>query len=79
MGNHESCASGSDAGNSACATNMGTIHLQAGDLVGAYRYFLPLAEAGDAEAVAQLVAICEQAGDADRAQQWRARARTGGL
>lgn len=55
----------------ACATNMGTIHLQAGDLVGAYRYFQPLAEAGDVASIQQLIDICERAGDADRAASWR--------
>lgn len=57
----------------ACATNMGLIHLQAGDLVGAYRYFQPLAEAGDQSAIAQLIDICERAGDAARAETWRAK------
>jgi hypothetical protein len=50
---------------------MGLIHLQAGDLVSAYRYFLPSAEAGDPEAVARLVEICERAGDTERADRWR--------
>ena len=56
----------------ACAANMGLIHLQAGDLVGAYRYFKPLAEAGDQSAIRQLVEICVRAGDEVRADQWRA-------
>jgi hypothetical protein len=51
---------------------MGLIHLQAGDLVGAYRYFKPLAEAGDQSAIRQLVEICVRAGDEVRADQWRA-------
>ncbi|MEZ5184446.1 MAG: hypothetical protein R2720_01745 [Candidatus Nanopelagicales bacterium] len=57
----------------ACATNMGLIHLQAGDLVGAYRYFLPMAEQGDAAAIDHLVDICQRAGDAARAEHWASR------
>lgn len=56
-----------------CAVNMGLIHLQAGDLVRAYRFFQPLAEAGDREAVEQLIEICVRAGDHARADSWRAR------
>lgn len=63
----------SPAAPNACATNMGLIHLQAGDLVGAYRYFQPLAEAGDAAAIATIIDICERAGDAARAEGWRAK------
>lgn len=55
----------------ACAVNMGLIHLQAGDLVSAYRYFLPMAEKGDPEAITRLVEICERAGDTVRAERWR--------
>lgn len=55
-----------------CATNMGLIHLQAGDLVGAYRYFLPLAEKGERDAIEALVDICEKGGDIERANSWRA-------
>jgi hypothetical protein len=57
----------------ACATNMGLIHLHAGDLVGAYRYFEPLAEQGDADAVEHLIDICQRAGDVERASMWRGR------
>lgn len=56
-----------------CEVNMGLIHLAAGDLVGAYRYFLPSAQAGDAEAIGHLITICDRAGDADRADSWRER------
>jgi uncharacterized protein HemY len=56
-----------------CATNMGLIHLQAGDLVSAYRYFLPMAEQGDAAAIERIIEICERAGDTERAEQWMAR------
>lgn len=52
---------------------MGQIHLQAGDLVGAYRYFQPLGDAGDAEAIAMLIEISERAGDLPRAESWRAK------
>jgi hypothetical protein len=52
---------------------MGLIHLQAGDLVGAYRFFLPLAEQGDEQAITHLVDICERGGDPTRAATWRAR------
>ena len=55
-----------------CAVNMGMIHLQAGDLVSAYRFFLPMAEKGDPEAIGRLVEICERAGDTARAETWRA-------
>ncbi len=57
----------------ACATNMGLIHLGAGDLVGAYRYFLPMAEAGDTSAIDTMIEICRRAGDTVRAEQWTAR------
>jgi hypothetical protein len=50
---------------------MGMIHLQAGDLVSAYRFFLPMAEKGDPEAIGRLVEICERAGDTARAASWR--------
>lgn len=56
-----------------CDVNMGQIHLQAGDLVSAYRFFLPWAEQGDEAAIAQLVEICEKAGDETRAASWRER------
>jgi hypothetical protein len=56
-----------------CATHMGLIHLQAGDLVSAYRFFLPMAEQGDADAIDRLIEICERAGDAPRAESWRTR------
>jgi len=49
------------------------IHLHAGDLVGAYRYFEPLAEQGDADAVEHLIDICQRAGDVERASMWRGR------
>jgi hypothetical protein len=62
-----------DCAADACATNMGIIHLRAGDLVGAYRYFLPLAESGDASAIDSLIDICRRAGDTTRAEQWLAR------
>lgn len=52
---------------------MGLIHLQAGDLVSAYRYFLPMAEQGDAAAIERIIEICERAGDTERAEQWMAR------
>ena len=55
-----------------CAVNMGLIHLQAGDLVSAYRFFLPMAEKGDPDAIARLIEICERAGDTARAESWRA-------
>jgi hypothetical protein len=54
-----------------CTTNMGEIHLKAGDLVSAYRYFQPLADAGEVSAIDYLIEICEKAGDADRAETWR--------
>ena len=56
-----------------CAVNMGMIHLQAGDLVSAYRFFQPLAEQGDQESILRLVEICERAGDLPRAETWRAK------
>lgn len=56
-----------------CAVNMGLIHLQAGDLVSAYRFFVPLADKGDQEAITHLVGICERGGDTARAATWRAR------
>ena len=59
------------SGPDACAVNMGLIHLQAGDLVSAYRHFQPMAEAGDADAIDRLIEICERAGDAERADRWR--------
>ena len=62
-----------------CATNMGQIHLAAGDLVGAYRFFLPLAEAGDASAMEMLVEISERGGDPARAEQWRQRRAAAGV
>jgi len=52
---------------------MGQILLAAGDLVGAYRYFLPMAEAGDRASIESLIAICERGADPDRAATWRAR------
>jgi len=52
---------------------MGLIHLKAGDLVGAYRFFLPLAENGDTEAMRRLVDICQRAGDSERAALWAQR------
>lgn len=55
---------------------MGIIHLQAGDLVSAYRFFLPLAEAGDQAAMQQLAEISERGGDSARAESWRQRAAT---
>lgn len=54
-----------------CATNMGEIHLMAGDLVSAYRFFLPDAQKGVPSAIARLVEIAERAGDATTAQKWR--------
>lgn len=56
-----------------CTTNMGEIHLRAGDLVSAYRYFQPLGEKGDASAIDYLIEICEKAGDMARAETWRAK------
>lgn len=56
-----------------CATNMGQILLAAGDLVGAYRYFLPTAEVGDRASIEALVAICERGADPARAATWRAK------
>lgn len=71
------CGSGSGSGASSgadvCSVNMGLIHLKAGDLVSAYRFFLPMAEAGDAEAIGHLVDICERAGDSQRAASWAQR------
>ena len=58
-------------GPSKCVTNMGEIHLKAGALVSAYRFFEPLASAGDISAIERLVEICEKAGDFDRAETWR--------
>ena len=55
-----------------CSVNMGLIHLQAGDLTSAYRFFLPLAQSGDRDAIGHLIDICERAGDMERAQTWRA-------
>ena len=52
---------------------MGLIHLQAGDLVGAYRYFLPHAERGDEQAIGHLIEICVRAGDDHRARTWEER------
>ena len=60
-------------GAESCAVNMGLIHLKAGDLVGAYRFFLPLAENGDTEAMRRLVDICQRAGDSERAALWAQR------
>lgn len=62
-----------DCAADACATNMGLIHLRAGDLVSAYRYFVPLAEQGDAAAIDHLINICRRAGDIDRAERWALR------
>ena len=70
MSTNASC--GPTGGADACSLNMGLIHLQAGDLVSAYRYFLPNAEVGDPEAISRLVEICERAGDIERADRWRA-------
>lgn len=56
-----------------CAANMGLIHLQAGDLVGAYRFFLPEAERVDEQAIAHLIDISVRAGDHQRADAWRQR------
>lgn len=56
-----------------CTTNMGEIHMRAGDLVSAYRYFQPLGESGDLLAIDYLIEICEKAGDAARAETWRAK------
>ena len=64
--------SDANCGADACAMNMGSIHLRAGDLVSAYRYFLPLAQNGDQQAIDQLVDICRRAGDTERAEQWMA-------
>lgn len=64
---------GTGAGGDACAVNMGLIHLKAGDLVSAYRFFLPLAEGGDVQAMTHLVDICERAGDSQRAASWAQR------
>lgn len=52
---------------------MGEIHMRAGDLVSAYRYFQPLGESGDLLAIDYLIEICEKAGDAARAETWRAK------
>jgi len=70
-------ACGQGTGSDACATNMGDIQLRAGDLVGAYRSFLPMAESGNVEAMLRLVEICERAGDSARAQRWRQSAQKG--
>lgn len=70
MSSSDAC--GTAAGDQ-CGVNMGMIHLAAGDLVGAYRYFQPSAEAGDAEAIGHLITICERAGDDMRADAWRER------
>lgn len=67
----EACGSTSQA--DTCAVNMGLIHLQAGDLVSAYRFFLPLAEQGDLQAMAHLADICVRGDDPARAATWRAR------
>ena len=67
------CGPATEGSPDRCATNMGQILLAAGDLVGAYRYFLPMAEAGDAASVRALVDICERGGDPARAAGWRAR------
>jgi hypothetical protein len=56
-----------------CTTNMGEIHLKAGDLVSAYRYFAPLAESGEISAIDYLIEICERAGDQTRAETWRSK------
>lgn len=52
---------------------MGEIHLRAGDLVSAYRYFQPLGEKGEESAIDYLIEICEKAGDLARAETWRAK------
>lgn len=59
-------------GPGACATNMANIHLLAGDLAGAYRELLPLAEAGDPTAIQAIIEVCVRAGDTQRAQRWQA-------
>ena len=56
-----------------CAVNMGMIHLQAGDLVSAYRFFEPMAQSGDTDSIERLVEICERAGDLSRAETWRSK------
>ena len=53
--------------------NIAGIHMAAGDLVGAYRAALPMAQAGDTAAIDLLIEVCERAGDTARAQGWRAR------
>lgn len=60
-----------DDGPDKCATNMGEIHLMAGDLVSAYRFFLADAEKGVPSAIAKLVEISERAGDEVTAEKWR--------
>ena len=67
----ESCSPA--GGRSVCDVNMGVIHLQAGDLVSAYRFFQPSGEAGDPTSIEFLIEICERAGDSARAEQWRSR------
>ncbi len=67
----DSCGSPSQP--DTCSVNMGLIHLQAGDLVSAYRFFLPLAEKGDTQAITHLIDICDRGGDPTRAATWRAR------
>ena len=64
---------GPSGGPDTCAVNMGLIHLQAGDLVSAYRFFQPMAESGDVAAIDHLIEICKLAGDTARADTWRAR------
>jgi len=71
MSTTSSC--GPTNGPDTCAVNMGLIHLQAGDLVSAYRFFQPMAENGDVEAIVHLIDICERAGDSARADRWRSR------
>lgn len=65
----ESCSPA--GGRSVCDVNMGVIHMQAGDLVSAYRFFQPSGEAGDHASIEFLIEICERAGDIERADAWR--------
>lgn len=71
MDDRTSC--GPEQGPDKCAMNMGQIHLMAGDLVSAYRFFLPDAEKGQREAIRMLVEIAERGGDAATAEKWRSR------
>jgi hypothetical protein len=72
----DQCGSGTAA--DACAANVAAIHLAAGDLVGAYRAALPMAQSGDAASIDLLIELCERAGDKPRSQEWRARRRVPG-